>query len=42
MAGECVGGMTGAVAGRIAGVPVLDGTLPDCNTVGVFFTSACS
>ena len=42
MAGGCVGGMAGAVAGQIAGVPVLDGTLPDCNTADVFFTSACS
>ena len=39
MASECVGGMAGAVAGWIAGVPVLDGTLPDCNTADVFFTS---
>ena len=42
MASECVGGMAGAVAGRIAGVPVLDGTLPDCITVDVLFTSPCS
>ena len=42
MASGCVGGMAGAVAGWIAGVPVLDGTLPDCNTADVFFTSACS
>ena len=34
--------MAGAVEGVLAGVPVLDGTLPDCNTANVFFTSACS
>ena len=42
MAGGCVGRMAGAVAGVLAGVPVRDGTLPDCNTANVFFTSASS